>query len=102
MAGYSSASLAIGVLFSDCITKDTPPPFTSPNTTFGYTPASGSPFSIAERIRVTSFIAGVRRGRGVGPTSSPVARIAPRSDHRGGRLLQVIRPPGREIVGPGW
>src|ERR1700712_1200941 len=39
MAGYSSASWAIGVLFSDCITKDTPPPFTSPNTTFGYTPA---------------------------------------------------------------
>src|SRR3954470_2239738 len=38
MAGYSSASWAIGVLFSDCITKDTPPPFTSPNTTFGYTP----------------------------------------------------------------
>jgi hypothetical protein len=26
------------VLFSDCITKDTPPPFTSSNTTFGYTP----------------------------------------------------------------
>src|SRR3954451_20391009 len=38
MAGYSSASWAIGVLFSDCITKDTPPPFTPPNTTFGYTP----------------------------------------------------------------
>jgi hypothetical protein len=30
--------LAIGVLFSDCNTKDTPPPFTAPNTTFGYTP----------------------------------------------------------------
>jgi hypothetical protein len=28
------------VLFSDCITKDTPPPFTPPNTTFGYTPTS--------------------------------------------------------------
>src|SRR3954469_11278579 len=41
MAGYSSASLAIGVLFSDCITKDTPPPFTPPNTTFGYTPFRG-------------------------------------------------------------
>jgi len=27
MAGYSSASWAIGVLLSDCITKDTPTPF---------------------------------------------------------------------------
>src|SRR4051812_18189565 len=39
MAGYSSASWAIGVLFSDCHTKDAPPPFTPPNTTFGYTPS---------------------------------------------------------------
>src|SRR3954463_4695025 len=39
MAGYSSASWAIGVLFSDCNTKDTPPPFAPPNTTFGYPPA---------------------------------------------------------------
>lgn len=28
------------MLFSDRITKDTPPPFTPPNTTFGYTPNS--------------------------------------------------------------
>jgi hypothetical protein len=26
------------VLLSDCITKDTPPPFKLPHTTFGYTP----------------------------------------------------------------
>ncbi len=26
------------MLFSDCITKDTPPPFNLPSTTFGYTP----------------------------------------------------------------
>jgi hypothetical protein len=38
MAGYSSASWAIGVLCNDCITKDTPPPFSLPYTTFGYTP----------------------------------------------------------------
>ena len=38
MAGYSSASWAIGELFSGCITKDTPPPFNLPYTTFGYTP----------------------------------------------------------------
>src|SRR3954453_22488425 len=42
MAGYSWASWAIGVLLSDCITKDTPPPFTSPNTTFGYPPLGQS------------------------------------------------------------
>src|SRR3954447_21696568 len=48
MAGYSSASWAFGVLFSDCITKDTPPPFTSPNTTFGYTPATfGVAYSVS-------------------------------------------------------
>src|SRR4051795_4425338 len=47
MAGYSSASWAIGVLFSDCITKDTPPPFTSPNTTFGYTPTRKGPLAVA-------------------------------------------------------
>src|SRR4051795_2156995 len=47
MAGYSSASWAIGVLFSDCITKDTPPPFTSPNTTFGYTPTRKRPLAVA-------------------------------------------------------
>jgi hypothetical protein len=39
MGGYSSASWAIGELFSDCITKDIPPPFNLPSTTFGYTPA---------------------------------------------------------------
>ena len=38
MAGYSSASWAIGVLCNGCITKDTPPPFNLPSTTFGYTP----------------------------------------------------------------
>src|SRR5512135_1846587 len=27
-------------LFSDCITKDTPPPFNLPSTTFGYTPVA--------------------------------------------------------------
>ena len=35
--------VGLGVLFSDCITKDTPPPFTPPNTTFGYTPAGYRP-----------------------------------------------------------
>src|SRR5262245_44235988 len=30
--------MGIGVLASDCITKDTPPPFKLPYTTFGYTP----------------------------------------------------------------
>src|SRR5512135_2364387 len=43
MAGYSSASWAIGVLCSDRITKDTPPPFDLPYTTFGYTPCEGHP-----------------------------------------------------------
>jgi hypothetical protein len=38
MAGYSSASWAIGELLSGCITKDTPPPFNLPSTTFGSTP----------------------------------------------------------------
>jgi hypothetical protein len=38
MAGYSSASWAKWCARNGCITKDTPPPFTSPNTTFGYTP----------------------------------------------------------------
>jgi transposase InsO family protein len=53
MAGDSSASWANGVLFSDCITKDTPPPLTSPNTTFGYTPASrrGNRFEALEPLR---------------------------------------------------
>jgi hypothetical protein len=37
MAGYSSASWAIGVLCSDRITKDTSPPFNLPYTTLGYT-----------------------------------------------------------------
>src|SRR3982751_5115999 len=34
MAGYSSALWAIGVLFSDCITKDIPPPFNPPEHDF--------------------------------------------------------------------
>src|ERR687890_575195 len=38
MAGYSSASWAKRCACSDCITKDTPPPFNPPSTTFGYTP----------------------------------------------------------------
>src|SRR4051812_9116649 len=38
MAGYSSASWAIWCARNGRITKDTPPPFISPNTTFGYTP----------------------------------------------------------------
>ena len=39
MAGYSSASWAIWCARNGCITKDTPPPFNLPYTTFGYTPA---------------------------------------------------------------
>jgi hypothetical protein len=38
MVGYSSASWANWCARNGCITKDTPPPFTPPNTTFGYTP----------------------------------------------------------------
>jgi putative transposase len=38
MAGYSSASWAIWCARNGCITKDTPPPFNLPSTTFGYTP----------------------------------------------------------------
>jgi hypothetical protein len=34
MAGSSSASQATGELSSGCITKDTPPPFNLPSTTF--------------------------------------------------------------------
>src|SRR5262245_34298942 len=38
MAGYSSASWANWCARNGCITKDTPPPFKLPYTTFGYTP----------------------------------------------------------------
>src|SRR3954454_22842994 len=38
MAGSSSASWANGCARNGCITKDTPPPFKPPSTTFGYTP----------------------------------------------------------------
>jgi hypothetical protein len=38
MAGYSSASWANRCARNGCITKDTPPPFNLPSTTFGYTP----------------------------------------------------------------
>src|SRR6476620_11104680 len=38
MAGYSSAPWAIWCARNGCITKDTPPPFKLPYTTFGYTP----------------------------------------------------------------
>src|SRR3954469_236198 len=55
MAGYSSASWAIGVLFSDCITKDTPPPFTSPNTTFGYTPGL-TPVYLQDEERIQGLV----------------------------------------------
>src|SRR5262245_44129206 len=40
MAGYSSASWANWCARNSCITKDTPPPFIPPSTTFGYTPAA--------------------------------------------------------------
>src|SRR3954447_12837433 len=59
MAGYSSASWAIGVLFSDCITKDTPPPFTSPNTTFGYTPGESLKDVVRRLLRQAASV-GVR------------------------------------------
>jgi hypothetical protein len=59
MAGYSWASWAIGVLLSDCITKDTPPPFTSPNTTFGYTPVS----NLLDRYEELRALATVDRQR---------------------------------------
>jgi hypothetical protein len=39
MAGYSSASWAKWCARNGCITKDTPPPFNLPSTTFGYTPS---------------------------------------------------------------
>src|SRR5512135_1956629 len=39
MAGDSSASWANRCACNSCITKDTPPPFNPPSTTFGYTPA---------------------------------------------------------------
>ncbi|MBV8316927.1 MAG: transposase [Planctomycetaceae bacterium] len=38
MAGYSSASWADRCARNGCITKDTPPPFSRPSTTFSYTP----------------------------------------------------------------
>src|SRR4051812_39543994 len=41
MAGYSWASWAIWWARNGCITKDTPPPFDLPSTTFGYTPRDG-------------------------------------------------------------
>src|SRR4051812_32297064 len=41
MAGYSSASWASWCARNGCITKDTPPPFSLPSTTFGYTPVRG-------------------------------------------------------------
>src|SRR5512135_3017896 len=39
MAGDSSASWADRWARNGCITKDTPPPFSRPSTTFGYTPS---------------------------------------------------------------
>jgi hypothetical protein len=38
MAGYSWASWANWCARNGCITKDTPPPFDLPSTTFGYSP----------------------------------------------------------------
>src|SRR4051812_38438741 len=41
VAGDSSASWANGCARKGCITKDTPPPFNLPSTTFGYTAFRG-------------------------------------------------------------
>ena len=48
MAGYSSALWAGWCARNGCITKDTPPPFHLPLTTFGYTPAV--PLGLIEEI----------------------------------------------------
>src|SRR5437763_10029 len=58
MAGYSSASWAIWCARNGCITKATPPPFISPNTTFGYTPESHSEWwwaMVMSRVHPTSW-----------------------------------------------
>src|SRR5690349_4449730 len=53
MAGYSSASLAKWCARNGCITKDTPPPFNLPSTTFGYTPLEWLREFIRERPDAT-------------------------------------------------
>src|SRR3954471_20143245 len=89
MAGSSSASWAIWCARNGCITKDTPPPFTSPNTTFGYTPlrrwpgpdvaaAAGDPHGL------------VSRDPGPGAEQCGAARRRDRLAGRGQDLLVVV------------
>ena len=84
MAGYPSASWAIGVLCSDYITKDTPSLLNLPSTTFGYTPQLRHLTNRLGNVHLYWVWIGTRMAYPrscAAPSESPFSPIAPSVRH---------------------